>query len=198
MTMPDFIEIKRSLFGAWRLFCGDPNGLKEFDLSEGGFFRSFAVVILIAPLYIASLITERSLVLAEHLNIDDFSDSRFFLVRALSLIVDWFAFPILMVFVTRQLSLGGRYAAFITVRNWAALPAAALTTSPTLIYGIGLLPLTATTFATFICLVIVLRFGWFIAKTTLMTNSVIAAGIMALDLVLSLVIGRLGDLLAGL
>jgi len=191
-------EIKRSLYGAWRLFCGDAKGLDHFGLTAAGFLRSFLVFILIAPIYALSVATENGLLHAERQLDDDFSDGRFFLARALTFLIDWVAFPIVMVFVTRQLKLGHRYAAFITVRNWTALPAAALTSLPAIAYGVGLLPITATTLATFIFLIIVLRYGWFVARTTLATTAAIAAGLVALDLVLSLAIGRVGDIIAGL
>lgn len=184
--------------GAWRLFCGDPTGLQRFNLSADGFFRSFWVIVLVAPIYAASVLTERSLLLSERLAIDTFDDGRFFLARGLTLVIDWFTFPIVMVFVTRRLQLGKQYATYIIVRNWAALPSAALTSLPTLAYGLGLIPILATTLATYVFLIIVLRFGWFIAQTALKTSTAIAAGIVALDLVLSLLIGRIGDLLAGL
>lgn len=196
--MPSGADIRDAMAGAWRLFCGDPRGLERFDLSAEGFFRSFWVIVLVAPIYAASVLTERSLLLSERFPADDFSDGRFFLVRALTLIVDWFAFPLVMVFITRKLQLGGRYAAYITVRNWTALPSAALTALPTIAYGLGLVSIAATTLATYVFLIIVLRFGWFIARSVLQTSAAIAAGIVALDLSLSLLIGRIGDVLAGL
>lgn len=197
--MPVPAEIRRSLYGCWRLFLGDKAGLQAFDLSEEGFFRSFWVVMMIAPIYAASVVTERGLLAADRgFAAEDLSDGRFFIARALTLFIDWFTFPVIMVFVARQLKFGRRYAPFITVRNWTALPAAALTSLPTLLYGIGLIPLVASTFATFIFLVVILRYGWFVAKTVLHTNSTVAAGLVALDLVVSLLIGRLGDLIAGI
>ena len=195
--MLDFAEIRRSLQGAWRLFCGDPNGVQAFDLSSDGFLRSFAVIFLVAPVYFATIIAERGLLLSERVLLEDLSDTRFFLIRSLSFIVDWFAFPVLMVVISRQLSLTSRYAIFITVRNWAALPATLLTSIPTISYGLGLIPVQVSSFATFVFLIIALRYGWFIAKTTLATTSMIAVGILALDLALSLVIGRFADLLIG-
>lgn len=196
--MPEFSEIRSAMIGAWRLFCGDAGGLSRFDLSEEGFFRSFWVVVLVAPIYAASVITERGLLAAERFSGEELSDGRFFLVRALTLVIDWFAFPVVMVVVTKRLQLGSQYAAFITLRNWTALPAAAVTACPTIAYGLGLVPIIVATLATYVFLIVILRFGWFVARVGLRTNAAIAAGIVALDLVLSLVIGRLGDLAAGL
>lgn len=196
--MPSGADIRDAMAGAWRLFCGDPRGLERFDLSAEGFFRSFWVIVLVAPIYASSVLTERNLLLSERFSSDDFSDGRFFLVRALTFIVDWFAFPLVMVVVTRRLQLGARYAAYITVRNWTALPSAALTSLPTIAYGLDLVPILVTTLATYVFLIVVLRFGWFIARSVLQTSAAIAAAIVALDLALSLLIGRIGDVLAGL
>ena len=196
--MPSGADIKNAMAGAWRLFCGDRQGLERFDLSAEGFFRSFWVIVLVAPIYAASVLTERSLLLSGRFPADDFSDGLFFAARALTFVIDWFTFPLVMIFVTRRLHLGERYAAYITVRNWTALPSAALTSLPTIAYGLDLVPILATTLATYVFLIIVLRFGWFIARSVLQTSAAIAAAIVALDLSLSLLIGRIGDVLAGL
>lgn len=49
--MPKFSEIATALYGAYRLARLDPQGMQYFDLSIGGFWRSFFAAVLMAPFF---------------------------------------------------------------------------------------------------------------------------------------------------
>ena len=48
--MPSLQEITASIYGAWRLALLDRSGMNWFNHSIEGFWRSFFVALLIAPL----------------------------------------------------------------------------------------------------------------------------------------------------
>ena len=49
--MPSLAEVARAIYGAWRLMLFDADGMTFFDLSTGGFWRSFFAAVVVAPLY---------------------------------------------------------------------------------------------------------------------------------------------------
>ena len=53
--MLSLAEIGPALYGAWRLAHFDPDGMRYFDRSIAGFWRSFRVALLGAPLWIIIL-----------------------------------------------------------------------------------------------------------------------------------------------
>ena len=46
------LEAQSAVRGTWRLFLRDTGGYDDLDLSERGFWHSFAAIIPIAPLYL--------------------------------------------------------------------------------------------------------------------------------------------------
>ena len=73
----DRAEIERSLTGAWRLFLGKPDAMRQFDSSVDGFWRSFRAIVLIAPLYALTALADRHDMLTDAIPTDDFSDGTF-------------------------------------------------------------------------------------------------------------------------
>src|SRR5262245_7482637 len=54
-AMLTLAEIGPAIFGTWRLAHFDPDGLRYFDRSIRGFWRSFRVAVLVAPLWFAPI-----------------------------------------------------------------------------------------------------------------------------------------------
>lgn len=197
--MPSLAETLRSLTGAARLFMSDAEGLKAFDTSMEGFFRSFTVLVLMAPIYVLLAISERSIILAmREAAAAPLNEGLFFVVRGASYVVDWFLYPILMVFVARWLGLTRHYATFIVVRNWTSLPVLAAVSLPSLLFGIGVLDVLSLFLIHYALFALALRYSWIIACVALETSGWVAAALVALDFVVSLLIGRIADALIGL
>ena len=57
-------EIARHAGAAWALFKGDRQGIRAFDMSVEGFWRSFGVIVLLLPAIGIVMAAERSLLLA--------------------------------------------------------------------------------------------------------------------------------------
>jgi len=181
--MPSVEEILRSLRGAAVLFLARPDGLSALDRSVGGFWRSFAAIILIVPLNAITM-----LALAQG------SQERFgglFVSQLPVLAADWVAFPIALAIAARPLGVGAHYVSYVVARNWAAPIAAAILTVPFLLEGAGWIPRQGSAFLSLVALVIVLRYHYVILRLALQATVPIALALVMVDVLLTLVISTL-------
>lgn len=185
--MPSIAQIADAMTGSLLLARRDTGGYGYFDVSFGGFWRSFLAFFLILPLYLSISAAEQSLALDLGDRANAYDDN-IRLIRFLALIAGWIAFPLVMVWVCQALQLRQRYVLFITVYNWSSVPAMAALTLPFLLYQIGVFEAPGTALLYLVMIVSVVYYRWFIAHTALQTTTVNAAGIVALDLLLSFVI----------
>ena len=106
--MPNWQEISRSIFGAWRLAHLDANGMLYFDLTIEGFFRSFFAPIFAAPFFLL-LVT---------LQADAKTDfTQLLAIEAIAYLITWVGYPALMILLCRLLDLGQNYVPFIVAYN---------------------------------------------------------------------------------
>ncbi len=178
-------EIIRSLYGTLRLARGDTGGMAFFNATEEGFWRSFTAAILIAPLFIM-LLTVRY-----HVNETSVPVLRFTAVETIAYVVSWVAFPLLLFHLTDILGIGERYIRYIVAYNWASviqnllyLPFALLVEAH-LVQGVG------STFVGLILLGLVLLYTWFVTRTALEISNLLAAGLVTVDLALSIFINTI-------
>ena len=177
--MPPFVEIGYAARGLWRLLQFDPSGLEYFDRSIAGFWRSFRVAILVAPLY-APLVPYKLEMIKPTA-----AWQQIFLVEILTYIVAWFLFPVVSYELCRWLSREAEYPGYIVTYNWSALALAignALIWLPTFA-GMASVDTSAT-------LAAVLNHAfyiylWFLTRAALKIDSLTAVGLMFVDYVLS-------------
>ncbi|HEX6012749.1 MAG TPA: hypothetical protein VFY87_13325 [Geminicoccaceae bacterium] len=188
--MLSYAEIQRSVQGAWLLAKGDTRGMNLFDLSVEGFWRSFAAMLIVAPVYALVL-------LAQPVPADSEPESLTgtLLAEAIAYVVGWAAFPIAAVFLTRLLGLAAGYVPLVVANNWSAVVQiafyAAVVVLGTLLPGeLRALTLLAATLA-------ILVYQWFVIRTALDTGGGIALGIVVVDVLLSLAVSRGMDGLLG-
>ena len=179
--------IRDNLSGAWAVMMGRAEGLNRLDLSLDGFWRSFLVIILVAP-FIGVALYSQSLfpVVSE-------DGARVVagpptLAVAVALLADWLAFPLVFAALARPLGLGPRYVPFIIVRNWAALIIGAMSASVHLLHIIGIAPSGLISILLLAMLGVTLRFFYIIARTTLETPPRLTIPIVLLDFLLSFTI----------
>jgi hypothetical protein len=182
-------EVNRSFRGALDLLNSRVEGLKAFDMSERGFWRSFAAIWLTLPAYIVSLAFERLRLglsqpdrfLLENVWID--------LVVALGHVAGFVALPLAMIWIARRLGLTHRYAPFVIVTNWITVMGLLVLSLPAMLVLIGwATPALASLFSLAFA-VIVLRLQWFATKATLGLSSLPAFGIVLLGLMLNSFVG---------
>jgi len=166
-----------ALCGAYRLARFDAGGIKYFDISQSGFWFSFKAAILVLPLYLAILIARWSNMETE------ISGFWFFIIEMIGYVIAWAAFPVILPYVLRYLDREKNYIQTIVAYNWAAVlqnllytPIAILNLSG--MAGAGLL--------SFITLIAILAYSWFVIKTALDVPSPVAWLVVGIDIAISI------------
>lgn len=181
MTM--LAEVTTALYGACRLARFDANGLAHFDATVDGFWRSFVAAVLVAPMY--------AWLLAQRFQPDEIGDPlRFRLVEALAYVISWVVYPLLMVTVTRLLDREGRFLVYAVAYNWSLVIQHALFTPVVAISAFGLLPPGVAALMSVAVFGYILAYIWFIAVSALRIAAMTAAGIVIIDLLLSVIVSE--------
>lgn len=180
-------ETFRSLYGAWRLAHFDSDGLKYFNSTIGGFWRSFFAAVLVAPLYLLLL------ALRYQADYGDVPAFRFFSIEGLAYVIAWLTFPVVMINIVAALDRRESFIRFIVAYNWASVLQNALYL-PIIILAVGgVLGEAASGFLSLAVLVWVLTYGWFITRSALDISNSAAAAIVGLDFLLSILISTIID-----
>ena len=180
-------EAAYSLYGAYRLARLDAGGMAYFDASLEGFWRSFYAAAFVAPFF-ALLLALRyadGMVAASPL--------RYAAIEAIVYVIAWLAFPVAMLTVVRMLGREKRLIGFIVAYNWAAVLQNALYLPIPMMGMTGVLTVNAANGLGMLALLLILGYTWFITKTALEVSATVAAGIVALDLGLSIFITSVAD-----
>ncbi len=195
--MPGFDEILASLRGAWRLFLRDERGYEDFNITIGGFWRSFAVIFLIFPLYYIAFQAEQQIMKAAAEDTSMIIGETSFGIVAMGLIIDWFAYPALMAFLARMFSLGRRYVPYIVAYNWTSLLLMALMMPSFLLFLGGFIAPGTAMGINFTLTVFALYIHWYVAFSALKVTGVQASAFVAIDLLMSITINLGMGRLAG-
>jgi hypothetical protein len=173
-------EIVRSVRGAVRIAVLDPDAPSWFNLTIEGFWRSFLAPVLLAPFYLALIMRDAG----GGEEAPEAGGGLF--VRLAAFVVGWIAFPLAMIPIARLLGLSGAYVGYIIMWNWSAVPQAAVMLPALAALDVlaqrpaGLLFMSAT--------LAVLFYGYLVARAGLRCAPITAAGVVVLDLVLSLLV----------
>ena len=183
--IPDRAEVLRSLYGAWRLARADVSGMRHFNLSVEGFWRSFFAAIIVAPGY-ALLVAHRTLDRQEGYDLGSTA-----VIESIAYLAAWAAFPLVALVLTQLLGLGRHYVELIVAVNWAAVLQiaaflAAVALSLFLPEGLGALLLAIVTGA-------LMLYQWFVMRSALQTTGGVALSLVLVDLLLSTVINLTAD-----
>ena len=173
--IPSRAEIARSLTGAWRLLLLDPGAMRLFDISIGGFRRSFFAALLVAPLYVLRGLLDPVVIEAEAAGVGHG------LGQVLAYVLAWAAFPVAMIFIARLLDLRGAYLGFIVALNWARVLEAVLLV---MVSGAAAAAGAPSDFLTLTAIGAVLAYQWVVTRTALATTGPIAAALVIIDTLL--------------
>lgn len=182
-------EVNRSFKGAIDLLNSRTEGLKAFNMSERGFWRSFTAIWLTMPAYIVALAFERARLgqlqpgsgLLDNVWVD--------LVVAFNHVASFVALPVAMIWIARRFRLTDRYVPFVIVTNWINVIGLLVMSLPAMLLLLGLAtPALASLFSLAFAIILV-RVQWFATKLTLGVESLPAFGIVLLGIVLNSLIG---------
>lgn len=180
-------ETLKSLYGAYRLARYDAGGMAFFNVAIDGFWRSFFAAAIIAPFYILLLYLRFN---AGDMNVHPY---RFAAVEAISYVLSWVTFPVVMISLARFLEREKNYLSYIVAYNWASVLQNAVYLPLAMLMVSGLLPDGAAGALSLIVFLLILAYTWFITVTALGLSRSPAAGIVVLDLVISLLINATAE-----
>ena len=185
-------EITRSLNGAWLLFKGQDAGMRAFDVSVDGFWRSFRVIVLMLPFYLILLYGQRAAILSmPNANPETFPNEAFFFFHMIGIAADWVTYPIVIALIAGPLGFSDRFVPFIVARNWTSLLAIAVYVAPMALFFLGVVPLGVMTFLSIVALVVILRYRYMVTRAALGTPMPLTIGLVVLDFVLNMVMSEL-------
>ncbi|MBA1158619.1 hypothetical protein [Microvirga mediterraneensis] len=182
-------EVNRSFRGTLDLLNSRSEGLKSFDMSERGFWRSFMAIWLTLPAYVVSLAFERlrlGLLQPDRPLLDSFWID---VVVALGHVAGFIALPLAMIWVARWFRLEKAYVPFVIVTNWISVIGMLLLSVPAMLMLLGWAPPGLASLFALAFAVIIVRMQWFATKETLKIASLPALGIVVLGILLNSVIG---------
>jgi hypothetical protein len=183
-------DIQRAVEGALKLARGDTGGLQLFDVSIDGFYRSFLAAILAYPAYLLlTMAVPADLGAPADVGAQEPAAAASYLSSAIGFLIAWLVFPIASIFLTRFYGLQHRYVPLVVAGNWAALVQAYAFLAAVLIGG--LLGQAVGPVLVLAAMGAILVYEWFVIRVALETSSAVAAGFVAVDLALSLVVSRI-------
>jgi hypothetical protein len=205
--MPDWTEIQSSILGAWRLFVLNEDGMNRFNTTVDGFWRSFFAAVLLAPVALFAGTVQRDMrIEAESLVAIGGPTSAaptvpelgpFLFVQMTAFGFSWVIFPLVMIGVTRLLSVTGRYAPFVVAFNWSNVIVALINLPPILLYGLGLISIEAAIAPALLIIFIATGYRWFIARVALGVAPMAAFAVALISILIELILaGLAGAILA--
>jgi len=190
-------EVNRSFKGTLDLLHSRAEGLKSFDLSERGFWRSFTAIWLTLPAYIVSLAFERlrlGLLQPDRSLLGNFWID---LVVAVGHVASFVALPLAMIWIARSFNLTKAYVPFVIVTNWITAMGLLVLSAPAMLLLLGWATPPLASMFSLAFAVIMVRMQWFATKATLGISSIPAFGIVLLGIVLNSCVGSITRSLLG-
>lgn len=166
------------------------DGIALFEDTAAGFWRSFWAAGLLTPLFLVTLWLE-----ASHIE-DGSAATRLVLLQTIAYVINWVAYPLLMVHVADLLQRWPNYYRYMVAYNWFRLVEAAAIYPLVLLAAAGIVNLDALAFFSLMALSAMLLYDWFIAKVALDVDGGTAAGLVLIAFLLSLVIRGVAERLA--
>jgi hypothetical protein len=195
--MPGIMEVLNALYGSYRLARLDVGGYTYFNVTAAGFWRSFAAILLVAPLYYLTSVSlhEITAVVVSEAQPDPALSTADTGAALTGLALQWAAWPIAMIFVARVLQVTQHYARFIIAYNWSTVFQMAVLMVPHALFMAGLLGAGPAHALIIVSIGFLIFYSWFIVRTALDVSGLIATGIVVFDIALGLVIGDIIDAL---
>lgn len=181
-------ELSAAVTGVVYLAKGDIIGLGYFDPTLRGFWRSFWAALIVAPAWILLLALDEEPVAAGPI--------RMILVQTIDYALLWTAFPLILYEVLSRAGRTERYCLYVSIHNWASL-----IETPAMLFAAGFavaVPSPAAGLLPLFVMAAIFAYEWFIARVGLAVGLSAAAGVAAMDLVLSIVIQLVADAMLGI
>ncbi len=187
MTWPE--EARDAIAGSLVIVTGDDKAFGYFNLTEQGFWRSFAAIVIVAPMFLYASMVDHRMAMAE--GDGEVAHQASVVMTLIGLAVQWVAWPVIMVPVAKLLVQSRNYARYITVYNWSSILVMAIALPPFALYHLGLAGAgTAITLA-MITLFASFWYRWMVARMALETSGPASAMLVIADTVISFAVAGL-------
>ncbi|MEO0962677.1 MAG: hypothetical protein AAFY01_09655 [Pseudomonadota bacterium] len=188
--MPSLSEALRAIEGSVAIARRDPDASRFFDLSADAFWRSFGAVIFLVPLYFIVSAAETRMLFEMRDQIDGTPPgySVLLISNLATLGIEWFAYPIAILFIAPLFSVGQRVSPYIIVYNWSSLAISLVMVPNFVLYLLGIFPIAMAVLVNFGLVLAVVWYRFLLAREVLGAPIGTAIGFVALDVVLSLFI----------
>jgi len=183
--IPTLGETLLALAGLWRFAREGAPALRWFDRSLDGFWRSFGVAVIVAPLQAVWVATQAAT------PADAAGWFGLITTEASIYVILWVAFPLALYYIVARPGHLLPYVDFVIIYNWLNIPWTAIGLAITLCGTIGLIGDTATQLLMTAFYLGILAFEWFVARRTLKLGGLACAGLVALDFAITIVVQSL-------
>ncbi len=186
-------QLVRSLFGAYCLAFLDRRGMAFFDRTRDGARHSFFAAVLVLPPYVLVQFFRLYPDAAAGL-----SFGRIVTVELIAYVISWTAFPVLMLTVVRSLGKPQRYFDFLVAYNWSGVVQAGVWFPIVFAGRIGLITDDVAVMVGYLTMAALLFYQWFVLRVSLEVGGSLAAMMVLIDLMISLLLGEVSDRLIGI
>jgi hypothetical protein len=166
-------EIRHALAGALSLASLDRGGMKHFDLSADGFWRSFAAIAFGVPFFLVLLFLGETMAPG--------AAGAGAVLELLAYGISWIGFLLLLIPFSRAAGLSHNYAAFVVAFNWCQLLVIVAMVPILGLAAADILPGGTIGFILIGFAVAALGYLWFIARVALGASPLLAIAVVALD-----------------
>jgi hypothetical protein len=180
-------EASRALFGAWRLARFDANGITFFDNTVEAFWRSFWAAAIALPAYAVLLI------LGNAGTTIGAGPIYTFLVYSIAYVIDWLAFPFVMLYVAHLFDRSQWYCRYFAAYNWAIVLQMLLQLIISILAASDILPPAAEALIKVAAFFFILAYQGFIAHVALQATLSGAVGCVVLSFLLSFMLIEWSD-----
>jgi len=176
-------EVVAALFGVWRLAQFEEDGWQAFDTSMDGVRKSFFAAVLVAP--------AQAMMIMLSLGTSEIAPTagapRMVAVFAISYVIGWAVFPLIMYGVCRVIDKGELWGKYIVGYNWMSVLQVGIFL-PIALLSVAIGPGGLATVLSVASLLAVATYAWFVVRTGLNIPAGGAAAVVFLDIMISIVL----------
>lgn len=170
------------LVGALRLARLDRSGMRYFDATVDGFWRSFQAAVIAAPIYLILVLLRTD----EHPLSSD--PVRATLIEVIGYVIDWTAFPLAAWYLCRAFNCSNRYIGFVVAYNWANVLQMLAFLPIALLSATDLMPAALVSIIALAVTAAVIYYQYFITRTALGIEALPAIGFVAVSFMIDLLL----------
>lgn len=120
--MPSTAEVASALYGAWCLIKRDSTGMRWFNLTVAGFWRSFFAAAIILPFYVGFAWLDATARPEEAEGAAAAAREAWLGPALVGYVAAWAATPLVLLALAKLLDRTRTYGAMVIASNWVAVP----------------------------------------------------------------------------